>query len=200
MASPFPALKVANQKEECNSMNEPMIPSHDVTWTPDGVDTFNYRVAALVFAHNRVLLAKAATDSYWHLPGGRVKVGESASTAVRRELLEELGRKPTTVQLKLVAENFFSIPTSNRQTLKISELALYFQCDVPSIEKTTFYGPEGNDISFSWFSPNELKKVDLRPVEVRDVLFALPSYPMHLEIGHKLSIESPTQGFEPFQH
>lgn len=39
----------------------------------------------------RVLLVRRADDGYWELPGGRIEVGESASTAVVREVAEEAG-------------------------------------------------------------------------------------------------------------
>lgn len=180
-------------------MSEPGTPPFDATWTPDGVNTFSYRVAAFVFAQNRILLAKAAKDNYWHLPGGRVQLGESATVAIRRELLEELGRKPTDVELKLITENFFSIPDASRHTQKVSELALYFQCHVSGLELERFHGPEGAGITFSWFSKDDLRKVDLRPIEVREVVFELPDHPVHLEIGQRLAIKNRTQGRGPLQ-
>jgi 8-oxo-dGTP pyrophosphatase MutT (NUDIX family) len=39
----------------------------------------------------QILLVRRADDMYWELPGGRVEVGESASTAVVREVAEEAG-------------------------------------------------------------------------------------------------------------
>ena len=39
----------------------------------------------------QVLLLRRADDRYWELPGGRVEVGESASAAVIREVVEEAG-------------------------------------------------------------------------------------------------------------
>jgi ADP-ribose pyrophosphatase YjhB (NUDIX family) len=40
---------------------------------------------------NQILLVRRADDLYWELPGGRVDIGESASTAVVREVAEEAG-------------------------------------------------------------------------------------------------------------
>lgn len=39
----------------------------------------------------RVLLVRRTDDGYWELPGGRIDIGESASTAARREVAEEAG-------------------------------------------------------------------------------------------------------------
>lgn len=50
--------------------------------------------AAFAIARNgagEVLLMRRADDGYWELPGGRIDLGESASTAVVREVAEEAG-------------------------------------------------------------------------------------------------------------
>lgn len=51
------------------------------------------RVAGLLLEEDRVLMVQHKKDhkSYWLLPGGGVKYGESLADAVKREFLEELG-------------------------------------------------------------------------------------------------------------
>jgi mutator protein MutT len=39
--------------------------------------------------HDEVLLVRRVDDGYWELPGGRIEVGESAMSAVVREVAEE---------------------------------------------------------------------------------------------------------------
>jgi mutator protein MutT len=39
--------------------------------------------------HDEVLLVRRVDDGYWELPGGRIEVGESATSAVVREVAEE---------------------------------------------------------------------------------------------------------------
>jgi 8-oxo-dGTP diphosphatase len=50
------------------------------------------RVAALILAPEGLLLVRQrrAADTYWLLPGGGVRFGESIAEALRRELREEL--------------------------------------------------------------------------------------------------------------
>lgn len=50
--------------------------------------------AAYAVVRNRlgeVLLVRRSDDHYWELPGGRIDVGESAVSAVLREVVEEAG-------------------------------------------------------------------------------------------------------------
>ncbi len=56
-----------------------------------------FGVKAMLIHDDTVLLVKHSYEKGWHLPGGGVKRGESAATAVRREAREELGAAMTAV-------------------------------------------------------------------------------------------------------
>ena len=51
---------------------------------------FNYRVCAMIISGNRILAMHDERSPYFYLPGGRVKMGETAEQAVIREVREEL--------------------------------------------------------------------------------------------------------------
>ena len=55
---------------------------------------FNYRVCAMIIAENKILAMHDERSPYFYLPGGRVKMGETAEQAVVREVQEELGVTP----------------------------------------------------------------------------------------------------------
>jgi ADP-ribose pyrophosphatase YjhB (NUDIX family) len=55
--------------------------------TPQG--QFNYRVAGVAIVDGHVLLHQAQGEDFWTLPGGRLEAMETASDALRREMLEE---------------------------------------------------------------------------------------------------------------
>ena len=62
----------------------------DITYR-EGGGKFNYRVCAVMVHEGRLLAMRDERSPYYYLPGGRVKLGETAEDAVLRELREELG-------------------------------------------------------------------------------------------------------------
>lgn len=59
-------------------------------------------VRALVLDETgRVVLVQHSYDSLWYFPGGRVRKGEDATEALRRELSEELGTSNVTIERSL---------------------------------------------------------------------------------------------------
>jgi mutator protein MutT len=63
---------------------------HDVA-APAAKELLPAAFAVVWNSSGQVLLVRRADDGYWELPGGRIEVGESASTAVVREVCEEAG-------------------------------------------------------------------------------------------------------------
>lgn len=78
--------------------------------------------AVVLDGENRILLFKAFPDKlrsryFWITPGGGVGAGESATTALRRELVEECGLRGAEIgPLIWVREQVFSMPHSGQLT------------------------------------------------------------------------------------
>jgi ADP-ribose pyrophosphatase YjhB (NUDIX family) len=119
---------------------------------------------AIVVRGDEVLLHRAEGDDFWALPGGRVESGEEASTAVVRELQEELGLVVQPGRLVLLVENFFVYGG-----LKHHEVGMYFRVDAQAGSRVLtqpgpYRGVEGaRELVFDWFPRSALKGVDLRP-------------------------------------
>ena len=49
-----------------------------------GQDKYNYRVCAIILSGNKILAMHDERSPYYYLPGGRVRMGETAEHAVIR--------------------------------------------------------------------------------------------------------------------
>jgi len=129
-----------------------------------GSHRFHLRAVAIVLRGDDVLLHRAEGDDFWALPGGRVESGEEATTAVVRELHEELGLVIHPGPLVLLVENFFVYGG-----LKHHEVGLYFTAEAQAGSRVLtdpgpYRGVEGaRELIFAWFPRSALGDVDLRP-------------------------------------
>ena len=88
---------------------------------------FNYRVCAMIIAENKILAMHDERSPYFYLPGGRVKMGETAEQAVVREVQEELGVTPKITRPLWLNQAFFTEDVDN---LHYHELCIYFLVDI----------------------------------------------------------------------
>ena len=68
----------------------------DISFKIDN-NKFNYRVCAIIINDNKILTLRDEVSPYYHLPGGRVQIGETAEEALLREIREELEVNATIV-------------------------------------------------------------------------------------------------------
>ena len=98
--------------------------------------------AALLFDRDRLCLAKRAKgrafSGTWEFPGGKVETGESAPSALRREIMEELGVEIS--EPWYVGDSWYQYPDrsvhilffsarcdSEKVTLRVHENARWFE-------------------------------------------------------------------------
>jgi 8-oxo-dGTP pyrophosphatase MutT (NUDIX family) len=139
---------------------------------------FNYRVAGIAIRNGCVLLHKDVRESFWVLPGGRVEFGETAATALRRELQEEIGAVAEIGRLLWVTESFFEY-----QERRFHEIGMYFVMRIAadSLEDSNFRGQEGaEDLEFWWCPLKGLQTVNLQPEFLAMRLANLPRETEHL--------------------
>lgn len=145
--------------------------------TPAG--WFNYRVAGVAVAANRVLLHQREGDDFWTLPGGRPELMETAGDALRREMREELGVSVTVGRLIWLVEGFFSF-----EGLRYHELLLCFEMEcgdltAPALDE--FEGVEGDRrLLFRWCPLDTLEALPIRPAFLAPALRDPPKTPEHL--------------------
>ena len=142
------------------------------------VGRFNYRVAGVALAEDRVLLHQRAGDDFWTLPGGRPEPMEPAGDALRREMREELGVTVTVGRLLWLVENFFTF-----EGVRHHELLLCFEMACPSLAGALadIEGAEGNrPLLFRWCPVDALQALPVRPGFLAPALRNLPRAPEHL--------------------
>lgn len=124
---------------------------------------FNYRTAAVIINDNKILLHKMGNDDYWTLIGGRVEMLESSDYTIKREVKEELGEEVEINKTLWIVENFFEYEKKSYHEISTIYLVrLPKGSDIINKNKS-FYGPEGNRLSFKWFNIKEVNTLDIRP-------------------------------------
>lgn len=105
-----------------------------------------YVVAALIERDGTILLDRRAADSsmggLWEFPGGKREPGESDATALRRELMEELGVEAT------VGERIADVEREDealRLTLVLYEVQITGEPAAIDVEAIAWFDPENID-------------------------------------------------------
>jgi len=122
---------------------------------------FNFRVSVMAYNDNKILLQRNSKDPFYSLIGGRVQLGESSLTAVKREVLEEVGIEVKDSEVKLinVVENFFTYNNT-----KYHELLYIYRLENEEINAMdNFKTLDKNDSFNEWFSIEEIENLDIRP-------------------------------------
>ncbi|MBQ9276273.1 MAG: NUDIX domain-containing protein [Clostridia bacterium] len=146
----------------------------DLTFkTDEGV--FNYRVGAIILHDKKILALKNDLTPYYFLPGGRVKLHETAENAIRRELKEELGIDANVLRPLWLAETYFVEDVTKE---KFHEICVYFLVDVSNtrlVDAQKFRGLETkhNEV-FEWLNTATLKEEYFYPLFIKTSIDNLP--------------------------
>lgn len=114
-------------------------------------------VRGVCVVNKHLLLCHGKKAHYSYLPGGHVEFGESAISALKRELKEELGLSIRIQRFLGCFENHFK----QKERLHC-EINLVFEFTIPSGEKTYIKAKEKH-IEFLWGPLNKLKKYNVKP-------------------------------------
>lgn len=137
---------------------------------------FNYRVCAMIISENRLLAMHDECSPYFYLPGGRVKMGETAEQAVVREIWEELGVTLKIARPLWLNQAFF---TEDVDGIRYHELCIYFLIDISNTDLlergNSFTLTEGKHThTFEWLAFDSLKDEYFYPIFLKKQIFDLP--------------------------
>lgn len=147
----------------------------DISFKADG-EKFNYRVCAMMLSDGKILAMHDERSPYFYLPGGRVKLGETAEQAVIREVQEELNITPEIIRPLWLNQAFFTEDVDN---LHYHELCIYFLMDISGTDLLSmgsrFSLTEGQHIhDFEWLEFDRLKYEYFYPLFLKKEIFHLP--------------------------
>ena len=115
-------------------------------------------VGAFIIRDGRILLIRRAYEpcaGKWSVPGGTIKLGETAIDALRREVFEELGVRPKSIRL-LDIYDYISMDEDGR--IKYHYVIIDFLVDLESFEIT----PSSEILEYGFFTMDEaLELADL---------------------------------------
>lgn len=137
---------------------------------------FNYRACAMIISKNRILAMHDERSPYFYLPGGRVKMGETAEQAVVREIWEELGVNLKIVRPLWLNQAFF---TEEVDGIRYHELCIYFLMDSSNTDLSerggSFIQVEGKHThTFEWLEFERLKNEYFYPIFLKKQIFNIP--------------------------
>ena len=141
-----------------------------------GNNKFNYRVCGIITHDSKILAMHDERSPYFYLPGGRVKMGETAEQAIQREIQEELNITPLIIRPLWLNQGFF---TEDVDHLHYHELCVYFLLDVTGTDLFT----KGNKFTlneqhhsheFEWLPFDRLKDEYFYPVFLKTEIYNLP--------------------------
>ena len=138
---------------------------------------FNYRVCAVIISDGKILARHDERSPYFYLPGGRVKMGETAEDAVIREVREELGIIAKIARPLWLNQAFF---TEDVDHLRYHELCIYFLMDISETDLlergNEFTVNEGKKTHiFEWLDFDQLKEEYFYPLFLKKEIFNLPN-------------------------
>lgn len=147
----------------------------DITYI-SGNEKFNYRVCAVILSGSRILAMHDERSPYYYLPGGRVRMGETAEHAVLREVEEELNIQAKIVRPLWLNQGFF---TEDVDHLHYHEICLYFLMDISDTnlpqDTLRFTLTEGSHVhDFEWLEFDRLKDEYFYPVFLKTAIYDLP--------------------------
>lgn len=139
----------------------------------------NIRTSAIIIHNGKVLLHNNKNDNQYALIGGRIKIGEDSETALKREIMEELGKEIEINGLCAVVENFFEM-----NELKYHEILFIHKAEFKDVNDKkiikNLQNLENKDyLQYEWIDIDKIDDYNLLPIASKKVLKE-NKFPVHI--------------------
>ena len=130
----------------------------------------NVRASGIIIHDNKILLHKNINEDHYALIGGRVAIGESSEEALKREIMEELGKEAEIIENLTTVENVFEMKNKKYyEILFVHKLEFKDEEDKKTVK--TIRNVEGKDyLIYEWIDIDEIDEYPLRPKVIKDML------------------------------
>lgn len=134
-------------------------------------EEFYVRTCGVIKQEDKFLIMRVNETPYYHIPGGHIEIGEDSKEALIREIKEEIGCDVKEANLFAIQENFWS--KNNR---KCHGIEFYYiikpeqTLKAENYEKIEIDKGEEKLLKFRWATSEELKNIELRPSNIKDML------------------------------
>lgn len=143
----------------------------------NGNNKFNYRVGAIIIYDNKLLVMHDERSPYYYLPGGRVKMNETADQAITREIQEELNIDCKIIRPLWLSQSFFN---EDVDKIDYHELCIYYMIELLDKElykKNIFILNERNHtLKFEWLEFDRLQNEYFYPLFLKKEIYNLPEH------------------------
>lgn len=128
---------------------------------PCGDGLINIRAGAIIIKDGKLLMAGNEEADHLYSVGGRIKFGETAEEAVKREVFEETGVHLEVDRLGFIHENYFNGDSDDKGGKVVYEISFFFYMKVPEdFEPVCMSFTEGNVKEYlCWVTPETEKKM-----------------------------------------
>lgn len=154
----------------------------DITFKTE-TGRFVYRAVGVLIHNKKLLIMKDENSPYYYIPGGKVRLHEISSDAIKREIKEEVNIDVNVKRILWICENFFKENASGETFHEIGIYYLLELNDEKILEKgDDFVMTEGgkHELVFSWKPLEQIKDLYLYPLFLKENVLNLPNNIEHV--------------------
>lgn len=138
----------------------------------------NVRTAGIIIHNNKLLVHRNINEEHYALIGGRIGIGENSEDALKREILEELGKEIEIIENVATIENFFEMKSHKYHEIMFVH-KIEFTDEEDKKTQDTIKNIEGKEyLKYEWLNLDKIDEYPLKPQVIKEILKS-KKFPVH---------------------